>query len=88
MRPKLNRRRWIGIALLLGCFGMLCVAAQLLRGIKPAEHLRGLLLMTWMLVGISGMITGMVLVLAGKNPRWSIQDSEVNDKALSTNTEK
>lgn len=69
-----NRRRWTALALLLGCFAMICVAAMLLRGIKPKEHARGLLLMVWMLACITGMIIGMVMMLAGRAPRRSLRD--------------
>lgn len=70
----LNRRRKIAVALMLSCFIMLCIAAQMMRGMKPAEHTRGLLLMVWMLAGITGMIAGMVLLLAGKAPHRSVRD--------------
>jgi hypothetical protein len=69
----MNRRRKIALALMVVCFGMICLAAKMLVGIKPAEHARGLLLMTWMLLCITGMIAGMVLLLAGKAPRRSVR---------------
>lgn len=82
---SLNRRRKLGFALMIGCFAMLVWAAQLIRGIKPAEHKRALLIMIWMLAGITGLIIGMVLVLAGKAPRRStMQDESLPEPLIKT----